>query len=179
FDGGNFQRLSVSKNDVSPDEPVTFNLSPSDLGGNGTQLQIRVEIEATTFPLTVSGDNKVKPGKQLSVRWQGYNVDGPFKVELINSFDKIMIGEENSNSLTKILDKDIDKGNYTLRVTPTRSPDSYGEMDLKVSGGVSPLLIIAPVALGGGAAAYFLLGGDDTPEEPGGLPDPPADPDNQ
>ncbi len=185
LNGGEFRRLSVTKKDVAPGQQVTFDLSPSDLGGQGSQLRLRVEIEATTFPLVVSGDSKVKKGKQLEVSWTGYQNRAPYTVELIDGLNRsIPLGTVDANKLIRQLPKNIEKGNYTLRVTPSENSAAYGEKDLKISGG-SPLLIIAPIALGGGAAAYFLLGGEPTPDGPGGggggenLPDPPADPDNQ
>ncbi|MBV6642205.1 MAG: hypothetical protein KI791_15915 [Cyclobacteriaceae bacterium] len=169
FNGGNFQQLSVNRSDVAPGEPVIFTLTPSDLGGTGSQLQLKVEIEATTFPLVVRGDSKVKKGKNLVASWTGYNSSGPYRVELIDDMDRaITLAEENGTSINRALDKDIEKGSYTLRVTP-RNREAYGEMAVKVAGGVNPLFIIAPVALGGGAAALILL----KPEEEG-LPDPPS-----
>lgn len=170
FNGGNFQQLSVNRSDVAPGEPVIFTLTPSDLGGTGSQLQLKVEIEATTFPLVVRGDSKVKKGKNLVASWTGYNSSGPYRVELIDDMDRaITLAEENGTSINRALDKDIEKGSYTLRVTP-RNREAYGEMAVKVAGGVNPLFIIAPVALGGGAAALILL----KPEEEDGLPDPPS-----
>ena len=174
FNGGNFQPLSVNRDDVAPGEPVIFTLTPSDLGGTGSQLQLKVEIEATTFPLVVRGDSKVKKGKNLVASWTGYNSNGPYKVELIDNLDRaITLAEENGTSVNRVLDKDIEKGSYTLRVTPGNNREAYGEMAVKVAGGLNPLFIIAPVALGGGAAAYLVLGGGDD-EEPSGLPDPPG-----
>ena len=172
FNGGNFQQLSVNRDDVAPGEPVIFTLTPSDLGGTGSQLQLKVEIEATTFPLVVRGDSKVKKGKNLVASWTGYNSSGPYRVELIDNMDRaITLAEENGTSINRTLDKDIEKGSYTLRVTP-RNREAYGEMAIKVAGGLNPLFIIAPVALGGGAAAYLGLGGGGE-EDPQGLPDPP------
>ena len=174
FNGGNFQQLSVNRNDVAPGDPVIFTLTPSDLGGTGSQLQLKVEIEATTFPLVVRGDNKVKKGKNLVASWTGYNSSGPYKVELIDNLDRaITLAEENGTTVNRALDKDIEKGSYTLRVTPGNNREAYGEMAVKVVGGLNPLFIIAPVALGGGAAAYLVLGGGGEPE-PDGLPDPPS-----
>ncbi|MEQ8880530.1 MAG: hypothetical protein RLQ12_12895 [Cyclobacteriaceae bacterium] len=173
FNGGNFKQLSVNRNDVAPGEPVIFTLTPSDLGGTGAQLQLKVEIEATTFPLVVRGDSKVKKGKNLVASWTGYNSNGPYKVELIDDLDRgITLAEENGTSINRTLDKDIEKGSYTLRVTPGNNREAYGEMAIKVAGGLNPLFIIAPVALGGGAAAYLVLGGGGE-EDPKGLPDPP------
>ncbi|XOV93143.1 MAG: hypothetical protein ACFHWX_00240 [Bacteroidota bacterium] len=175
-DGGNFQKLSVGRTDVAPGEPVIFTLSPEDIGGAASQLQLKVEIEASTFPLVVRADSKVKKGKGLLASWTGFNTNGPYKVELIDNMDRaITIAEENGTSANILLDKDLDKGNYTLRVTPGNNREAYGEAKLKIAGGLNPLLIIAPVALGGGAAAYFLLG-PTKPDDPEELPTPPDTP---
>ncbi len=174
LNGGEFKPLSVTRSDVAPGEPVIFNLKPSDLGGTGTELQLKVEIEASVFPLVVRADNKVKKGKTITASWSGYNTNGPYRVELIDNIDRaITLAEENGTSMTRQLDKDIDSGIYTLRVTPSNNREAYGETQIKVSGGSPILWIAAPVVLGGGAAAYFLLGGEDEPDEPGGLPEPP------
>ncbi len=174
FNGGNFQQMSISRNDVAPGEPLIFTLSPSDLGGTGTQLQLKIEIEATTFPLVVRGESKFKQGKNIVASWTGYNSSGPYRVELIDDMDRaITLAEENGTSINTVLDKDIEKGSYTLRVTP-RDREAYGEMAVKIAGGVNPLFIIAPAALGAGAAAYLVLGGDPSPPPQEGLPDPPG-----
>jgi len=175
FNGGNFKQLSLNRNDVAPGEPLIFTLSPADLGGTGSQLQLKVEVEATTFPLVVRGENKVKKGKNLVASWTGYNSNGPYKVELIDDMDRaITLAEENGTSVNRTLDKDIEKGSYTLRVTPGNNREAYGEMAIRIAGGLNPLLIIAPVALGGGAAAFLILGGGGEDPEVEGLPDPPS-----
>lgn len=178
FNGGNFQRLAIDRDNVPPGQPVIFTLKPSDLGGTGTQLQLKVEIEASTFPLVVRADSKVKTGKSLQASWTGYNVNGPYRVELIDDLDRaVTLAEENGTSMSRALDDDIDKGSYTLRVTPANNREAYGEAQIRVVGGSKVLLIAAPIVVGGGAAAYFLLGGDPEPDPPvEGLPGPPNTP---
>ncbi|MAX27136.1 MAG: hypothetical protein CMJ19_21785 [Phycisphaeraceae bacterium] len=175
FDNSPFIQLDKTYKDIEPGA-MTIRLTPQELKGEGSSLQLKVDIKATTFPLVVRSKGKVKRGKKFDASWSGYNDRGPYKIELIggNLGSYTLASAQDSQIFGQEVSKDIAKGSYKLRVTP-QNRDAYGEMDFKVVGG-NTLLILAPIVAGGGAAAYLLTAGGEGGDDPSGLPDPPTTP---
>ena len=145
-------------------------------------LQLKLKAEATRFPVMIENisKEKLKLGKEFTINWSDHNESGWYNVELYQNGDFVakLIGHHRGLSLEGEIPKDLDKGEYAIRVTPTNDETLHSDdFPVVLRKGTSMALILAPlVAVGGGVV--LLAGGESGGGSSSGLPNPPDPPNN-
>lgn len=155
-------------------------------------FEIRATMMGTYYKVTQpTSSSKFNKGKTVSINWQGGNPEENVNLTLVRFDDQVEVlaqNIKNNGSYRWAIPKSLKGGKgYQVRVTNTQDNTRQGvSKAFKISGGLSPFILIgAPVVAGAAIAAVILSGGepDDTGNGNGDggdsdLPEPPGLPGN-
>ena len=140
-------------------------------------MQLRFRAVATSFPVQITTtDNKFKPGKNITISWDDFHDSGFYDIELYQSgyVAKSLGKSHRGTTITASLPKNLEKGTYEVRVTPSNREELYSDNYPVTINGGKGIFLIAGGALAAGAGVLVLGGGDEGGVSDSGLPDPPT-----
>lgn len=152
---------------------------PQLLGNYEGSMQLKFRAVATAFPVQITTTaKKFKKGKNITVSWEDFHDSGFYDIELYQEgyISKSLAKSHRGNSITTTLPKNLEKGTYEVRVTPSNREELYSEdYPVTIKGGGKGVFFVAGGALAAGAGVFVLGGSSDG----GGtsttsLPDPPT-----
>ncbi len=150
---------------------------PQVLGSYEGSMQLKFRAVATAFPVQITTTaKKFKKGKNITVSWEDFHDSGFYDIELYQNgyITKSLAKSHRGTSITTTLPKNLEKGTYEVRVTPSNREELYSEdYSVAIGGGGKGIFFIAGGALAAGAGV-FVLGGGGGDTSPSGLPDPPS-----
>jgi hypothetical protein len=144
------------------------------------QIVFRLRGEVMAGPLSIQSptlNSSLKLGKQKEIKWTGGQPTQQVRIELVK--DGNVVRSINNSNNTGIylwtVPKDIEKGNYAIRISS--GSDSASTVPIEIKKGLPLWAILAPIAVIGGVVVYLML----PPKEPvdntpplDDLPDAPA-----
>ncbi len=154
-------------------------------GGYSGQFQLKLIAQASTFPIKLMPLEKgLKIGKSNTISWVDYHDSGPYDISLYQGTQlksKLASGLSTTR-YTGQVPKSLEKGSYSILITPSNDKYLSERYPVTLKKGVSPLIFVGVAALAGGGAVLAGGSGGD-PGTPGGggtdgdgLPDPPGPP---
>ena len=184
----NFNRpIAYKIENVKPGVSKKASFSGSEqFGGHDGSFQLKLVAQASTFPIKIMPiDKGLKIGKSNSISWTDYHESGPYDVSLFQGRQlksKLATGVT-STRFTGVIPKSLEKGDYSILITPSDEEYLSERFPVTLRKGVSPLIFVGIAVVGGGGAFLAGGGGDVTPPSGGGggtdtdaLPDPPGPP---
>jgi len=131
--------------------------------------------QASTFPIKIDPIKKgLKMGKNASFSWSDYHESGPYEISLYQGLQlkSTLASGITSTQYTGKIPKSLDKGNYSILITPKNETLVSERYPVTLKKGTSPLLFVGVAALAGGGAFLAMP----SPTESEDLPDPPGPP---
>ncbi len=175
--------IDVSLPSIQPNTTysVSFN-GPDKIGEFAGPIQFKLEARASVFPVKIESvsSDVLKIGKKVEISWSDYHESGWYNIELYQEEElkKKLIGHHRGTTFETTLPKDLEKGNYELRVTPTNDPDLYSRgYRVLIKKPLNKILFLVPLAAAGGGFV-LLSGGESGDGDSDRLIDPPGPPDN-
>jgi hypothetical protein len=174
------QPINYTLADMEPGKPYNIKFDgPKLVGTYSGDIMFKFRIEATTYPIELTTNGNMKPGKKMDLTWTDHEGSSSYNIELYQRSNLVeqLARDHSGLSYTGVLPKTVEKGkDYSVRVVPTDDPKSSSEfIPVAVVGGIGWYWFVIPVA-GGGVAAVVLLGGGEDPTGETGFEDPPGPP---
>jgi hypothetical protein len=178
----NYQEAVEQLKGIRVNEKQVIRINGSEkLGEYEGSLTFKATAVASVFPVQMdeSGKKKFTKGKKVNLTWTDYHDVGSYTIELYQGviLKETLARNYQGTTFTQKLPKDLEKGNYQLKVTPAGRQELSSEAyPVVVAAGLSPLLIGGGVLVVGGGILAATGGGGESVSGTDELPDPPGPP---
>lgn len=153
--------------------PVSFdgNKIVGEFDGN---IEFDFRLKAKVFPVQITSlDKKFKKGKEITIYWEDFHKSGWYDVEIYyqNELFQRVVGNHRGTKYTTKLPKEMEKGAYEIRVTPSNQKELVSEdYSVQVKSGKTGIVIGAGGALIGVGVLLIGNGSDNSLPVPPNLP---------
>lgn len=155
--------LPLDINKLRPEIPLSVSFDGNKVIGDfDGSIEFDFALTATFFPVEIVPlGKKFKKGKEINISWEDFNESGWYEVEIYkdNLLFQKLVGNHRGTSYVATLPKDMPKGKYEIRVTPSNQKELVSEgYEVNLKSGKAGLIIGAGGALVGGAVLLLKSG---------------------